>query len=113
MGNEPYTREDLRELANEIKFLSPRYQKLVLALISASVDRLRDERDSPDIEITVVKDDSSPLPSPEKIFESFFTPGARPGLTAGGEESGKVGDRQEDIGKVGGRFEINLDKYDS
>jgi hypothetical protein len=96
-----YTEEDLRELDNEIKFLTPRYQKFVVALISGYVERLRRELDAPNFKIVVEKGDNSPLPSLERIFETAFTPGARAGAV------------RNDFGKVGDHFEIDLDQYKS
>jgi hypothetical protein len=100
MEPDSYTEKDLRELDNEIKFLTPKYQKFVVALISGYVERLRRELVTPDFKIVVEKAGDSPLPTLERIFETAFTPGARTGAV------------RNDFGKVGDHFEIDLDQYE-
>jgi hypothetical protein len=100
MGITEFTQQDLRELDNEIKFLTPRYQKLVVALISGYLEAIRPELDGVDFRLEIKDDDETALLSLDTIFNSAFTQGARPGIA------------RNDFGKVGDHFAIDLTQYD-
>lgn len=98
MSSESYSRSDLQELENEIRFLSPRFRPLVYALIAAAVRQAADTLETAEINIEVISGDD--LPSLQSIVDGAFAPGRR-GITGSG-------DPVPAIAKVGGRVQIDF-----
>ena len=116
-----FTHEDLQNLTDEIKFLSPRYQELVTALIATAfrlaelnpeVDELTpkqgaapEPRGNPAQAgpVGIVGPDLEQLPSVQDLFEGSHKPGER--IVEAKLRTAKVGGR---IGQIFVRYDNNL-----